>query len=111
MRALSVDCPRAAAVMFRAMLGAIVLDKGSEDAQQAGSLFKQLKRMAEEQTLHPSLVDWAAQIRLVGNAGAHPEDLDPVTLAEAQDLARLCRQLLTVVYELPAQIRRARASS
>jgi len=83
----------------------------SEGAQQAGSLYKQLKKMAEEQTLHVSLVQWAAEIRLVGNAGAHPEALDPVTPSEAQDLARLCRQLLAVVYETPARIRRARASS
>jgi hypothetical protein len=111
MRALSVDCPRAAAVMFRAMLAALVRDQGSRAAQQAGGLYKQLKKMADEQTLHPSLVDWAAEIRLVGDAGAHPEDLDPVTPAEAQDLAKLCRQLLAVVYEMPAGIRRARASS
>jgi Domain of unknown function (DUF4145) len=72
MRALSVDCPRAAAVMFRAMLAALVRDQGSRAAQQAGGLYKQLKKMADEQTLHPSLVDWAAEIRLVGDAGAHP---------------------------------------
>jgi hypothetical protein len=110
MRALSVDCPRAAAVMFRAMLAAIVRDKGSQAAQQAGGLRKQLKKMGDEQTLPTSLMEWAAEIRLVGDAGAHPEDLEPVTLTEAQDLAQLCRQLLSVVYEMPARIRRARSS-
>jgi len=109
LRALSVNCPRAAAVMFRAMLAEIVRDKGSEAAQQAGGLYKRLMKMAEEQTLHASLVEWAAEIRLVGDAGAHPEDLEPVTPAEAQDLAQLCRQLLSVVYETPARIRRARS--
>jgi hypothetical protein len=108
-RALSADCPRAAAVMFRAMLAAIVRDKGSQAAQQAGGLRKQLKKMGEEHTLPASLMDWAAEIRLVGDAGAHPEDLEPVTLAEARDLARLCRQMLSVVYELPARIHRARS--
>lgn len=58
MRALGANCPRAAAVMFRAMLAAIVRDKGSEAAQQAGGLYKRLKKMAEEQTLHASLVEW-----------------------------------------------------
>jgi hypothetical protein len=110
MRALSVNCPRAAAVMFRAMLAAIVRDKGSEGAQQAGGLYKQLKKMAEEQSLHPTMVEWAAEVRLVGDAGAHPEALDPVTPAEARDLARLCRQFLAVVYETPARIRRARST-
>jgi hypothetical protein len=107
-RALSANCPRAAAVMFHAMLAALVRDQGSRAAQQAGGLHKQLKKMADEQTLHPSLVDSAAEIRLVGGAGAHSEALDPATPAEAQDLAKLCRQLLTVVYEMPARIRRAR---
>jgi hypothetical protein len=110
MRALSVNCPRAAAVMFRAMLAAIVRDKGSEGAQQAGGLYKQLKKMAEEQSLHPTMVEWAAEVRLVGDAGAHPENLEPVTPAEAQDLAQLCRQMLSVVYEMPARIRRARST-
>ena len=110
-RALSASCPRAAAVMFRAMLVALVRDQGSRAAQQAGGLYKQLKKMTDERTLHPSLVDWAAEIRLVGDAGAHSEALDPVTPAKAQDLAKLCRQLLTVVYEMPARIRRARAGS
>jgi hypothetical protein len=83
-RALSANCPRAAAVMFRAVLAALVRDQGSRAAQQAGGLYKQLKKMADEQTLHPSLVDWAAEISLVGDAGAHSEALDPVTPAEAK---------------------------
>jgi hypothetical protein len=45
---------------------------------------------------------------LVGNAGAHPDELEQVDQAEAADLARLCRHLVTVVYETPARIRRAR---
>jgi hypothetical protein len=94
--------------MFRGMLGAVVRDKGGEAARQASKLVQQLKAMEQEGTLHPSLVEWAAEIRLVGNAGAHPDELEPVDQAEAADLARLCRDLITVVYETPARIRRAR---
>lgn len=108
MRALSANCPRAAAVMFRGMLAAVVAVKGGEAARQASTLYQQLKGMEQEGTLHPSLVEWAAEIRLVGNAGAHPDELEPVDQAEAADLARLCRHLVTVVYEAPARIRRAR---
>jgi hypothetical protein len=110
MRALSANCSRAAAVMFRGMLGAVVQDKGSDAAKTAPKLYQQLKAMEQDGTLHPSLVEWAAEIRLVGNAGAHPNELAPVEQAEAADLARLCRQLITVVYETPARIRRARQS-
>jgi Domain of unknown function (DUF4145) len=108
MRALSANCPRAAAVMFRGMLAAVVRDQASEDAQRAPNLYQQLKAMEQEGTLYPSLVEWAAEIRLVGNAGAHPDQLEPVDQVEAADLARLCRHLLTMVYETPARIRRAR---
>jgi Domain of unknown function (DUF4145) len=108
MRALSANCPRAASVMFRGMLAAVVRDKGGEAARQASQLIQQLKAMEREGTLHPSLVEWAAEIRLIGNAGAHPDELEQVDQAEAADLARLCRHLVTVVYETPARIRRAR---
>ena len=87
--------------MFRAMLAALVRDQGSRAAQQAGGLYKQLKKMADEQTLHPSLVDWAAEIRLVGDAGVHSEALDPVTPAEAQDLAKLGRNYLRSCMRCP----------
>jgi hypothetical protein len=108
MRALSANCPRAAAVMFRGMLTEVVRDKGSDAARQAPTLFQQLKVMEQEGTLHLSLVEWAAEIRLVANAAAHVDELEPVDQAEAADLARLCRHLITMVYETPARIRRAR---
>jgi Domain of unknown function (DUF4145) len=107
-RALSANCPRAAAVMFGGTLTEVVRDKGSEAAQQSPTLYQQLKAMEQEGTLHPSLVEWAAEIRLVRNAGAHFDELEPVDQAEAADLSQLCRQLINVVYETPASIRRAR---
>lgn len=111
MRALSVNCPRAAAVMFRGMLTAVVRNKGSKAAQQKANLYQQLQAMEQEGRLYPSLVQWAAEIRLVGNAGAHFDELAPVDQTEAAALGRLCRQLLSVVYEIPARISRARATS
>jgi Domain of unknown function (DUF4145) len=108
MRALSANCPRAAVVMLLRMLAAVVRDQGSEDAQRVSSLYGQLKAMEQAGTLHPSLVEWATEIRLVGTAGAHFDELEPVNRAEAADLARLCRHLITVVYETPARTRRAR---
>jgi hypothetical protein len=110
MRALSVKAARAAAVMFRAMLGQIVADKGSAAAQAKHSLYDKLEQMSQDGSFHPSLVEWAREIRLIGNAGAHPDALDPVSDEEAADLARLCRQLLNVIYEVPARIARNRAA-
>jgi hypothetical protein len=107
-RALSANCPRAATVMFRGMLTEMVRDKGSDAAQRKSRLVDQLKAMEQEGTLYPSLVQWATEIRLVANAAAHLDELEPVDQAEAAELARLCRQLISVVYEIDARIRRAR---
>jgi len=109
-RALSVRAPRAAATMLRGTLEALVRDRGSDEAQQAlaTNLARALRVMADEHTLDGSLADWAAEIRLAGNAGAHLDPLEGVTMDEAEDLAHLTRQLLHYVYELPAQLRRAR---
>jgi len=109
MRALSANCPRAAVVMFRAMLAEVVSDQASEAAREAPTLYKQLEMMQHEGSLHPSLVAWASEIRSVGNVGAHPNPLEAVGPDDAEDLARLCRRLIDVVYETPARIERARA--
>jgi len=110
MRALSVKAARAAVVMFRGMLAQVVADKGSPDAQAKHSLYGKLEQMSQDGSLHPSLVEWAREIRLIGNAAAHPDALDPVSDEEAADLGRLCRQLLNVIYEVPARIARTRAA-
>jgi hypothetical protein len=110
MRALSVKAPRAAVVMFRGMLAHFVKDKGSAAAQAKNSLYHSLEQMSQDGSLHPSLVEWAKEIRVLGNAAAHPDSLDPVSEDEAAELGRLCRELLRVVYEIPASITRSRAA-
>jgi hypothetical protein len=109
-RALSVKAARAAIVMFRGMLAQVVADKGSAAAKAKYSLYDKLVQMSQDGSLHPSLVEWAREIRVIGNAAAHPEALAPVSDEEAADLARLCRQLLEFMYEVPARIARNRAA-
>lgn len=55
-----------------------------------------------------SLAEWAGEIRVVGNVGAHFDPREAVEQTEAEDLGRLLRQLLAYVYEMPAKIRRTR---
>lgn len=64
MRALSVKAVRAAAVMFRGMLAQVVVDKGSAVAQAKNSLYAKLEQMSQDGSLHPSLVEWAREIRI-----------------------------------------------
>jgi hypothetical protein len=110
MRALGAQAPRASVVMFRRTVEALVRDRGSESARAAldVNLSKGLRVMADEHVLDVNLAIWAEEIRLVGNTGAHFDPMRAVELDEARDLAKLTRQLLHYVYELPASIQRKR---
>lgn len=88
MRALPAKAPRAAVVMFRGMLAQFVNDKGSPAAQAKHTLYHRLEQMNQDGSLHPSLVEWAKEIRVLGNAAAHPDSLDPVSEDEAAELGR-----------------------
>jgi len=108
-RCLAVLAPRAAVVMFRAALALIVTDKGSPTARAKSNLAGQLQQMSQDGDLDRTLSDWASHIRLVGNSGAHPGTLDPVSAEEAQDLSRLMASLVEYLYVMPARVARARS--
>lgn len=105
-RTLAADCPRASIVMSRRCLEAITAERG----QTTGSLRDRLDALAANNVLHPTLAEWAKEIRLTGNLGAH---FDPLTKVASDDAARLLnfvRELLRFLYELPAELQRARNS-
>jgi hypothetical protein len=64
--------------------------------------------MAVDGDLDRTVADWDDHARLLGNAGAHPNELDPVTLNEATELSRLITALVDYLYVMPARVRRAR---
>ena len=110
MRAVGARAPRAAVVMLRRTVEGLVRDRGSDAAQKAldRNLAAALRIMADEHTLDANLADWAKEIRLTANVGAHFDPIDDVDAAEADELARLTRKLLHYMYELPAKLRRSR---
>jgi hypothetical protein len=109
-RCLAVQAPRAAVVMFRGALAEVVQDRGSAAAKGKDTLFAQLKQMTDDGDLVATLSDWASHIRVLGNAGAHPSTLSPVSMAEAEELLRLVNALLEYLYVMPAKVQRARAA-
>jgi hypothetical protein len=111
MRCLAIQAYRATVVMCRGMLAYVVEDQGSDEVRTKKSLAAQLRQMSVDGSLHTSLANWADHVRLLGNVGAHPNELGLVTAEEATELTKLCRQLLTVLYEVPASIDRARANT
>jgi hypothetical protein len=109
-KCLAVRAPRAAAVMFRRTLEAIVVDKGSDAAKKAldKDLASGLQMMADEHVLDASLAGLAKEIRLAGNAGGHYEIFNDVTMEEASELSKLIRNLFLYLYEMPAKLKRQR---
>lgn len=102
--ALYANCPRASTVMARRALEAITVDKG----ETSGNLVTRLRNLATKNILQPTLADWADEVRLVGNVGAHYDVINQVERDDAQQLVKFVRELIRYLYELPADLARRR---
>jgi len=102
---LSANCPRASAVMSRRTLEAITVEKG----ETKGMLAERLNNLGAKGVLHPTLSEWAKEVRLVGNAGAHFDPIEKVTIEDARQLVNFIRELLKYLYELPAELQKRRS--
>jgi hypothetical protein len=102
--ALAANCPRASTVMARRTLEAVTVDKG----QTSGTLDERLAALASQGVLLPTLAEWSKEVRLVGNAGAHFDPIQSVSVDDARELATFVQELLRYLYELPAELRRRR---
>jgi Domain of unknown function (DUF4145) len=110
---LGSRAPRAAAVMFRRTIEAVVRGKGSEAAVQQldnNDLRGAIGHMASDHTLAGPLAEWAEDVRGLGNVGGHFDQLEDVSIDQATDLAHLVRQMLRYLYEEPARAQRLRDS-
>jgi|SoiMethySBSTD1v2_1073268.scaffolds.fasta_scaffold556917_3 hypothetical protein len=105
---LSIRAFRGAAAMARRAVQGVAVEQGAKDAK----LSAQLKELETKATLHPTMVEWADHIRLLGNVGAHPgaDGLETVSEDEARDVVRFLDELLRWLYELPAETAAARAA-
>jgi hypothetical protein len=102
--ALYANCPRAAAVMARRTLEAVCADK----KETQGTLAQRLESLRASGVLLPTLADWAKEVRLIGNAGAHFDPIQTVTIEDAGQLAAFVTELLKYLYELPGELARRR---
>ncbi|MDO9067535.1 MAG: DUF4145 domain-containing protein [Deltaproteobacteria bacterium] len=103
-RALTANCPRAALVMARRTLEAIAVDKG----QATGSLADRVRALSATGALHPTLAEWAMEVRLAGNLGAHFDLMSTVSTDDAKAMLAFVRELMRFLYELPTQLARVR---
>jgi hypothetical protein len=101
---LAANCPRASAVMARRTLEAIASDQG----EASGTLAQKLQQLTKKGLLHLSLAEWAKEVRLVGNLGAHFDPIDSVSLEDARQLIDFIRELAKFIYVLPFELNERR---
>jgi hypothetical protein len=99
---------KAAATMFRRCLQQIMLDKSAK----GNTLNDQIKDLEARQIITADLKDWAHEIRLWGNEGAHPSDdgLDELTSEEVEVIQDFLERLFDYIYIMPAKVASSRAN-
>lgn len=100
----SAQCFRASAVMARRTLEAIIADKNASEK----SLYAGIKKLKELEIIDKNLLEWATEVRLIGNNGAHFDPIDSVTKEDAQNVILFIEQLIKFIYSMPAEIARRR---
>ena len=100
----SAQCYRASAVMSRRTLEAITVDKGGSQ----GILAKRINNLVSNGVLDKNLGDWATEIRLIGNTGAHFDPINDVKQEDANQIILFIEELIKYVYIMPAEISRRR---
>lgn len=102
--ALMANCPRASAVMSRRTLEAITESLGEAN----GTLAQRLAALSAKGVLLPTLSEWAKEVRLIGNNGAHFDPIRTVSMEDAKQLVDFMGELLKYLFELPAELNRRR---
>ncbi|MGZ3240890.1 MAG: DUF4145 domain-containing protein, partial [Burkholderiaceae bacterium] len=59
--------------------------------------------------LQPTLADWAKEVRLVGNSGAHFDPINIVSKDDASQLIDFVRELAKYIYVLPFELNERRS--
>jgi len=107
-KCFDVGANRASASMCRRALQSSVLERGAKK----GKLFDQINELFEKQIITKDIKDWAHEIRLTANIGAHPDEdgLKDVTPTEAKELLNFMEQYLNYVYIMPDKVAKKRAN-
>ena len=93
--------------MSRRSLEAVTVDKG----QTSGTLASRLEQLSNGGVLHPTLAEWAREVRLASNLGAHFDPIQPLSKEDAQQLINFVREILRYTYEMPAELQRRRGTT
>lgn len=101
----STQCYRSSAVMSRRALEAIASEKG----EAKGNLFQKINNLRNNGVLDKNLGEWATEIRLIGNSGAHYDPINDVSKDDANQIILFIEELVKYLYVMPAEIQKRRA--
>jgi len=101
-----IGAARASAAMCRRSLQAAALHLGASSE-------KRLQLQIDDLDITKDLKDWAHQVRIIGNAGAHPEKdgLENVTLDDALEAIHFAEEFFNYVFVMPERVRRRQAAT
>ncbi|MCC2265565.1 DUF4145 domain-containing protein [Streptomyces sp. CT1-17] len=103
LQCFSAKAYTATAVMVRRTLEGVCLDQGISDAGgRHKPLFKMLEQMKDDGKIEGRLFEWAQELRVLGNQGAHFTGT-AVSRQDAEDGLALAEALLDYLYVLSAQ--------
>lgn len=101
------ECFKASVSMFRRSLQSSVLNLGADSDKD---LFDQIDQLKDNEIITKDIKDWAHNIRIFGNWGAHPQndnlkDVDEEKTKEAQSFLE---EFFNYVYVMPSRVAEAR---
>jgi len=104
---LKSKCYKGSVSMFRRSLQSALLNLG---ADASNDLIDQIKNMG---SLTQDIKDWAHNIRIFGNWGAHPQDdnLKEVNQEVADEVRVFIEEFFNYVYVMPGRVAKARTIS
>jgi hypothetical protein len=106
-KCFDVGAWKASSVMCRRSLQESVIEKGAKKDK----LIDQIDELCDQEIITKDIKDWAQEIRLTGNIGAHPDKdgLEDVTEDDAKELINFMEEYLNYVYILPSKVVAKRA--
>jgi len=101
-KCFDVGAFKASVVMSRRAIQSSALEKGIKK----GKLRDQIDELHAKKFIPDSVKEWAQEIRLTGNIGAHPDEdlLQDVTKQDAEEMIKFLEQYLNYVYVMPAKV-------
>jgi hypothetical protein len=99
-KALEVEAWDAAATMARRAVQAATRAAKAKPSTP----YNEIEELKSKGLLTPALAEWAHEVRLVGNDGAHPDGDDVVDEEDARQVTDFAYQLAMYLFTMPAEV-------